>query len=435
MDDFSGYRGPSLSILKKSGASVGDIVDVTTDWGSIAGTLVPRYQFDDDSHLVIKLKSGYNVGISVKNAKKVTKKAKGEKPAFKPPALPPSNPALPKVSILGTGGTIASRVDYRTGAVRPATTAEELYALIPELSEIARIAPKIVFSMYSENMDSEAWSKLASNVDAEVKKGADGVVITHGTDTMGYTAAALSFALQGVPVPVVLTAAQRSSDRPSTDAVLNLIAAVSVAARAEFSGVFVAMHESESDGNVAIHGGTRVRKNHTSRRDAFESIGVPLAAVWTQKGLEIKRRDLPKRGSSAFEPKPKFEPSVSLVKFYPSMPPTVVDSLTKGGIRALVIEGTGMGHINTKSMEAVSRFIIQGGLVFMTSQCINGRVDMNVYETGRDLLAAGVIPLDDMLSETALVKAMWSLANASTSAEAAELMTRTLVGEMTQRSA
>jgi glutamyl-tRNA(Gln) amidotransferase subunit D len=434
MEDFSGYRGRSLEFLKKSDVQIGDVVEVTTDWGTVTGTLVPRYQYDDESHLVLKLRSGYNVGVSLERMRSLKRKSKGEKPSFKPPPPPKASRTLPEVSILGTGGTIASRVDYRTGAVRAAITSEELYALIPELSEIARIDPQILFSLYSENIEPENWSTIARTVADRVNNGAQGVVITHGTDTLGYTAAALSFALQGVPAPIVLVAAQRSSDRPSSDAVLNLVAGVSVAARADFAGVYLAMHANDSDGRVAIHAGTRARKDHTSARDAFESIGVPLAAVWTSEGLQKTRDDLPKRGAGGkFAPRTKFEPRVALLKYYPSLPTSIIESIVQSGTKAIVLEGTGLGHINSKNISPVGDFIRGGGLAFMTSQCIRGRVDMNVYETGRDLLAAGVIPLDDMLSETALVKAMWVLGNTRSVEEAKSWMTKNLAGEINER--
>jgi len=434
MDALAGYRGKALRCLANSKARVGDVLDVTTNWGSILGTLVPRYEYDDDSHLVLKLRSGYNVGIDVSRVEKVSVKAKGEKPSFAAPSAPRPNKRLPRVLIVGTGGTIASRVDYRTGAVRPAVSAGDLYALIPELSEIARIEPEILFSIYSENMGPTHWSKLAKRVARAVGQGFHGVVIMMGTDTLGYAAAALSFALAGIPVPVVFTAAQRSSDRPSSDAATNLVGAVSVAAKGEFSGVFVAMHNNESDDEISIHRGSRVRKNHTSARDAFESIGVPLAAVWKGGSLTTVDKSLPGRGKSgSFRPRANFDERAVLLKFFPSMPPLFVEAARRSGTKALILEGTGLGHVNSESIEAVRRFA-KRGLVFMTSQCVRGRVDMNVYDTGRDLLSAGVTPLDDMLSETALAKAMWALGNSRSKEEARDLMTKNIVGETTRRS-
>jgi len=432
MGDLSGYRGEALRFLRGAGAAIGDVLEVRTPWGTVTGTLVPRYTYADESHVVLKLKSGYNVGLSLAGLKGAEVKAKGEKPFFSSP-LPPKSPGhLPRVLILGTGGTIASRIDYRTGAVHPAVTSAELHSLVPELSGVARVEPEIMFDIFSENIAPEHWTKLARRVAGGVREGVDGVVVTHGTDTLGYTAAALSFALSGVPIPVVLVGAQRSSDRPSSDAPLNLVASVSVAGTAQFSGVYVAMHMGENDDRVAFHRGTRVRKNHTSRRDAFVSVDVPLAAVWGPSGVEYTSEGLPPRGGS-LKPRPRFDPRVFLLKSYPSMPGGIVKAARRLGARGIVIEGTGLGHVNGEVARELGRFVASGGLACMTSQCINGRVDLNVYDTGRDLLHAGVLPLGDMLAETALVKAMWALGNAPSLEKARKLMVADLAGETTAR--
>jgi glutamyl-tRNA(Gln) amidotransferase subunit D len=432
MEDLPGYKGESLRFLRKAGASVGDVLEVRTALGVLSGTVVPRYLYGDGDHVVLKLKSGYNVGLGLQGIKDARVVSKGERPHFSAP--PPPKPArgAPRVLLLGTGGTIASRIDYRTGAVHPAVTSAELHSLVPELSEMADVKPEILFSVFSENMTPAHWSKLALRIAKGVQEGYDGVVVTHGTDTLGYTAAALSFALLGVPIPVILVGAQRSPDRPSSDAPLNLLVAVSVAARAQFAGVYVAMHMGESDDKVALYPGTRVRKNHTSRRDAFVSVGTPVSAVWGRDGAEYVAEGLPSRGG-AFKPRAKFNPHVVLLKFYPSMPSALVRAAARAGARGLVIEGTGLGHVNRETVSELRRFVTKGGLACMTSQCINGRVDLNVYDTGRDLLHAGVLPLEDMLAETALVKAMWALGVSSSVKKVKELMPTNVAGEITTR--
>ena len=433
MEDLAGYKGSSLNFLKKAGASIGDVLEVATSWGAVSGTLVPRYVYGDGDHVVLKLSSGYNVGLNVSELKSARVKAKGEKPSFS--ASPPPKPSkgLPRVLIIGTGGTIASRIDYRTGAVHPAVSSADLHSLVPELSGVAKVQPEILFNVFSENIRPSHWTKIAQRVRKAVDEGFDGVVITHGTDTLGYTAAALSFALEGVPVPVILVAAQRSSDRPSSDGPINLIAGVSAAGTAGFAGVYVAMHLGESDDKVALHRGTRVRKNHTSRRDAFVSVGVPLAAVWGKSGAENVSEDLPKRGGSSFTPRVKFEEKVVLLKFYPSMPAGLIKAARKLGTKGMVIEGTGLGHVSKEIVRELGLFVDGGGLACMTSQCIGGRVDLNVYDTGRDLLHVGVLPLEDMLGETALVKTMWVLGNSRSMAKAKEMMAADIAGETTSR--
>jgi len=433
MGDSAGYSGEALRFLKKANARVGDLVEVGTDWGSVTGTVVPHYAHGDQDKIVLKLHSGYNVGLSVSGLKGAVVKEAGRTPAFNSPPIPKAGKDLPRVLLLGTGGTIASRVDYRTGAVRPAVSSRDLHALVPELSEVANVESQIALNILSENITPAHWTRLANIVAGAARRGFDGAVITHGTDTLGYTAAALSFALMGVPIPVVLVGAQRSSDRPSSDATLNLIAAVSVAARSSFSGVYVAMHLNENDDKIAFHRGTRVRKNHTSRRDAFVSVGVPPAAIWGREGLEQVDQGLPPRGGEGpFRPRTRFDDRTAFLKFYPSMPGRLVESAVRGA-KALVLEGTGLGHVNAECVLAVRKFIRRGGLAAIASQCINGRVNLNVYETGRDLIQAGVIPLEDTLAETALVKAMWALGNYREMSRVREVMTENLVGEMTQR--
>ena len=434
MPDLTGYRGPSEKLLAGAGASIGDVLEVWVGDQRITGTLVPRYEHNDDTHVVVKLRSGYNVGISTDRIAKVVRLSGGEAPKFVAPKTAASE-GLPKVSILGTGGTIASRVDYRTGAVHPATTAEELYSLFPELSEVATITPEIVLSVYSENLEPSHWEAIAKKVSEVVGSGATGVILTMGTDTMGYTAAALSFALRGLPVPLFIVGSQRSSDRPSSDAFLNLIGAATLAAQADFSGVYVVMHADTGDERLAIHRGTRVRKNHTSARDAFESMGVEPLGYWSRRGVDVTARDAPPpRGrASGFEAKPRFDPRAALVKFYPSMPGGYLSALLGSGLRGVVFEGTGLGHINSKNIETVQRFVEGGGVACMTSQCLWGRVDMNVYDTGRDLLKAGVVPLEDMLPETALTKLMWSMANTNSPDETRRVMQDDLAGETTAR--
>ena len=434
MSGLSGYRGPSARILTDAGASIGDVLEVQTGGESIRGTLVPRYEHNDDKHIVIKLKNGYNVGISVEKISQVVRVAKGETPKFVTPAKVASK-GLPEVSILGTGGTIASRVDYRTGAVAPATTAEELYSLFPELSEIATITPEIVLSVYSENLEPGHWETIAKKVSEVVARGVAGIILTMGTDTMGYTAAALSFALKGLPVPLFIVGSQRSSDRPSSDAFLNLIGAATMAVQADFAGVYVVMHADSSDERLAVHLGTRVRKNHTSARDAFESMGVEPVGYWSRQGTKVTAREAPPpRGKAkGFAAKPKFDPRAALVKFYPSMSTEYLSALLGSGLRGVVFEGTGLGHINSKNIEVVKKFVHGGGVACMTSQCLWGRVDMNVYDTGRDLLKAGVVPLEDMLPETALAKLMWALANSKSTEETKALMQQDLAGEVTTR--
>jgi glutamyl-tRNA(Gln) amidotransferase subunit D len=427
---LEGYRGACLKKLESFGIAVGDQVRITTDRETVEGVLMPRYEFADDEHVVIKLKTGYNTGISVLRIKDINLTSKGVEPSFRSPPKPKLVPGLPKVMIIGTGGTIASRIDYRTGGVRPALSSEELYYLVPEPSSIAEVETEALFSIYSENMTPRRWSELAKRVGEAVKGGHDGVVITHGTDTMHYTAAALSFALEGLPIPVVFVGSQRSSDRPSSDAAANLIGAVKLAASGNASGVFLVMHGGLSDDELDVHLGVRVRKDHSSRRDAFESVNsAPVGHI----GQEVLLKPgLPPRRSSlkGFTCIPSFSAKVSIIKLHPGFDPSLLNSLVKEGCRAIILEGTGLGHAPSSVNKELKAAIDLGVFVGMTSQTVWGSVRMTVYNTGRDLLRMGVVPLGDMLSEVAFAKASWLVGQGFEPPEIASLMARNLRGEL-----
>jgi glutamyl-tRNA(Gln) amidotransferase subunit D len=434
-EKLPGYRGEALRVLKQADAAMGDLIRVFSDGKEYEGTLIPRSELGDDEHIVIKLKNGYNIGIKVTQETTLKKTGESMKPAFSAPPLPDENSSLPRIVILSTGGTIASRVDYRTGGVRPALTASDLYSVVPELSTLATIEAEIFSSVFSENISPKDWSQIARKIAEHARRGVAGIVVAHGTDTMGYTAAALSFALQELPVPVVLVGAQRSADRPSSDAATNLIGAVRAAAEAPFAEVVVAMHETTSDQTIVFHRGVKVRKCHTSRRDAFKSINAhPLAKL--EKGRismltsSYRERDMERR----LVLKPVFEEKVALLKFHPGLNPRLLDYHVDNGVRGVVLEGTGLGHVSSSCIHSVQRAVKGGVVVGMTSQCLWGRVNLNVYETGRDLLEAGVIPLGDMLPETALVKMMWVLGQTEKAMNAEKLLEANMVGELSDRS-
>jgi glutamyl-tRNA(Gln) amidotransferase subunit D len=433
-DENSGYSGEALGILKKAKVEIGDRIRVSKKGRAYEGILIPRSEYGDEKHVVIKLKSGYNIGVHVAEDTKIEKTGAGAKPAFTQPSPPTQNPALPRVTIISTGGTIASRVDYRTGAVRPALSASDLYSVVPELAEIARIDTQILYSLFSENITPKHWTDLSEAVAKQIQEEVNGVVIAHGTDTMGYTAAALSFALQETPVPVVLVGSQRSADRPSSDAATNLIGAVTAATEAPFSEVTIAFHETPSDTAIVFHRGTKVRKCHTSRRDTFKSINTsPLAKLEEQK-ITMLTEDYRKRDPSRkLILKPIFEEKVALLKFHPGMSPTLLDWHVQRGYKGIILEGTGLGHVSKYLYEPIRKAVENNIIVAMASQCIWGRINMNVYATGRELLALGVIPLEDMIPETALVKLMWVLGQTQDPEEAKQLLRTNIAGEFSPR--
>ncbi len=432
MGELSRYSDRVSEALEAVGASVGDRIRVVKEGRVLEGILMPRPVLGDPDCIVLKLDSGYNVGIKFEEGMAIEVVGKGPPPAFSKPEAPAARPGLPEVALISTGGTIASRVEYRTGAVKPALEADDLYALFPELEEIAVVRAEVLYALLSEDMRPENWTGMAERAAHHIRSGVEGVVIAHGTDTMAYSAAALAFALRNLPVPVVFVGSQRSSDRPSSDAALNLLGAFIAASRGPFAEVVVAMHEDMSDRAIAIHRGTRVRKCHTSRRDAFRSVNAPQLARVVNGQVQMLTDDYVRRDEGReLEVLPKFEEKVALVKFHPGFNPGLIDWLVESGYRGMVIEGTGLGHIGYYCLEAVRRAVKEGLVVCMTSQCIWGRVNMNVYERGRDLLLAGVVPLADMLPEVALVKLMWVLGSLTDDPEEAkELMQKPFAGEI-----
>jgi len=426
MSEFRGYSGKSLSLLKENNAKVGDSIKITSDL-TYSGILMPRYESGDDSHIILKLKSGYNVGININEVQKIevisSQEIKSEHVEKQK-----ENPSLPKILLISTGGTIASKVDYRTGAVTPALSASELNEAVPELAKIANIDSEVLFSEYSENLQPEHWLKIAEKLDSIADSEYNGIIIAHGTDTMHYTSSFLSFALSGFPIPIALVGSQRSSDRPSSDAALNLISATKFLTESNMKGVFVVMHNNSSDETVVCHKGTRVRKNHTSKRGAFETIGDDPAFIITENKIE-KNMDEDFFKNTKYEPKLRLDTKVSLVKYHPGYDPNQVENLTKLGFKAIIFEGTGLGHVGKTMYNVIKDAKKQGIFLGMTSQCLDGSVRMTVYDSGRDLLELGIIPLENMISETALVKAMWSLGNSNNIEEMQALMLENIASE------
>lgn len=419
-----GYKGKALNKLKEFSAEVGNEVVIHCIDLDYSGVLMPRYEYSDDNHIVIKLRSGYNIGLEVDKIKKIDTELKTHSISSESITHQTVDRELPKILLISTGGTIASRIDYRTGAVKPALTAEELNASVPELSKIANIETEVLLSEYSENLLPEHWKMIAKKLDSYANSEYVGIIVAHGTDTMQYTASALAFSLSGFPKPVALVGSQRSSDRPSSDAALNLIAATNFLVKERIPGFFVVMHNTSSDDEIACHWATRVRKNHTSKRNAFQTVGD--APAYIVKGNEIIKNKTFNSVQKAYTPKINFDVNVMLLKYYPGMKPEIIDHIIKSGYKAIILEGTGLGHVGKSMYESIQTAIKNGLFVGMTSQCIDGMVRMTVYDSGRDLLNMGVIPLGNMIPETALVKTMWALANSKNSAEMNNLMTENI---------
>tara|TARA_B100000959_G_C14948971_1_gene611064 strand:- start:385 stop:1674 length:1290 start_codon:yes stop_codon:yes gene_type:complete len=429
LSDLKGYKGKSFEFLNRNEIEIGDSIKIIAEL-AYTGILMPRYETSEDSHIVLKLKSGYNIGIELEKIESI-KKISSAEIIIKKENLKEDNSELPKVLLLSTGGTIASSVDYRTGAVTPALTASDLNEAVPEIAKIANVDAEVLFSEYSENLQPEHWIETAKKINSYTKSNYKGIIIAHGTDTMHYNSAFLSFALSGISIPIVLVGSQRSSDRPSSDAAVNLLAAVRFIVETDTKGVFIVMHHNDSDDTIACHFGTRVRKNHTSKRSAFETIGNDPAYIITEKKI-LKNTDKEFFQKSQYNPQLEIDTKVALVKYYPGYDPKQIENLIELGFKAIIFEGTGLGHVGNTMYDVIKKASERGLFLGMTSQCIDGRIRMTVYESGRDLMELGIIPLENMIPEVALVKAMWALGNSESIEDMKKIMLENISSEITE---
>jgi glutamyl-tRNA(Gln) amidotransferase subunit D len=432
-DALKGYKGKVRTFLSKKDLAIWDILEIKSKKGSYKGILLPRNELSPSGYVELKLKNNYNIGISVVDIESIEKVGRREAKYKIIEKKFPQKKGLPEVKLLGTGGTVASRLDYTTGAVIPAFTPGELFTAVPELAEVCNLETEMVFKILSENMRPEYWQKLAGKIAKIANSGRDGVIIGHGTDTMSFTAAALSFMLKDLSIPVVLVGSQRSSDRPSSDAAINLINAAVVASSSDIAEVVVSMLGSTSHEYGLIHRGTLVRKMHSSVRHAFRTLNnIPLGMVKNRQ-IKMFKNDYKKRSSAKTEAKTDFEEKIALVHFYPGLKNEPIETYIDKGYKGLVLAGTGLGHVSTSLFNALERAIEQDMIVLMTTQTLHGFVDMDVYSTGRELQQLGVISGKNMLPEVAYVKIGWVLGQTNNLQEAKKLLQTNIAGEIIDR--
>jgi glutamyl-tRNA(Gln) amidotransferase subunit D len=426
-------------------AKPGDFVEVQTSEGTFSGLLIQSPELEKNV-FIIKLSSGYNVGINKAKIKRISilKQPQKKEPKETITAGEKSEVKLPRISILHTGGTIASKVDYRTGAVYSSFKPEDLLGMFPELGKIADFDSVFISNMWSDDLRFSHLGLIAKAIEKEVKKGVEGIIIGMGTDNLAVAAAALAFIVESTPVPVIIVGAQRSSDRGSSDASVNLACAATFIANSDFSGVAICMHENMSDNDCLILPPCKAQKLHTSRRDAFRPINsTAIARInYDTKNVTILQEGYTKKDNRRkLVLKPEMEEKVGLLKIHVNMFPEQF-SFYKN-YKGLVIEGTGLGHtpgqvpnelaeIHKKIYPAIKTVIDSGCIVVMTSQCLYGRVQMHVYDKGTDLAKLGVIPGSDMLPNTAFVKLAWLLGNYSKD-EVKNKIAQNLRGEITER--
>jgi glutamyl-tRNA(Gln) amidotransferase subunit D len=392
----------------------------------------------DPGILLLKLKSGYNIGIPRENilAGKVIRRFKDEKIVGDVRDIRKGK-GKKNIGLVITGGTIASKLDSRTGGVKHLTDSEEFARFYPGIYDIVNVSKiEVPFMLASESMGWEEWVKIAEVVEKMLDdKDIEGVIVTHGTDFLGYTGAALSFMLRDLNKPVVLTYAQRSIDRASSDADLNLKCAARMAI-SDAAEVMIVGHATINDDFCYAHLGTKVRKLHSSRRDAFKSVNVgPVAKVWPEK-VKFFSGYRPRNDGKAVLDK-SYNDKVALVKFYPGQDSAVLDYYALK-YKGLVIEASGLGHLPASEAEnnwipKIRKMVKNGFVVCVASQTIFGRVDGLVYSNGRELIDAGVIFLEDMLAETALVKLGWVLGHRGWQGKVKDKMLENFAGELNEK--
>ena len=406
--------------ISDNGAGVHDRVRIETESMVYEGLILPKHNFSEENIIILKLDNGYNIGVSTEGAKlSILSKAKVIEPIVE---TKKKKKNLQNITILGTGGTIASFVDYKTGAVSPAITAEQLVNSVKALDEIANINAEPLFSLASEDMKPNHWEDMAVKVKEIHDKNNHGIIIGHGTDTMAYSAAALAFQLPEISNPIVFTGAQRSPDRPSSDAHLNLVGAAKTA-MSDLGEICIAMHETTDDQNVAIWRGNRTRKAHSSMRNAFASPNEGPIGIVSDK-IEWKRKY--KSTSEKTTIKAGFDDNIGMVWSHPGLSVQDWENIVNGK-NGVVIAGTGLGHINSELLDVIGK-TTKNVPVTMSSQCLSGSTNLNVYRNGRKLLEKGVVETYDMLPETALVKMMWLSKHHPNKIN--EMMGKNLVGEI-----
>lgn len=425
--------------LKDKKITPGDKVRIKKGTEIFEGVIIPRPE-KESSTIILKQDSGYNIGVSWKKDSTIEKVAPGKKLEIFPSIDIKPKDNLPEISLIATGGTISSRVSYETGGVKWLMEPGQLLFIAPELEKIVRIKKiEKPFQIASENMSAIHWQKLAESAAKLLNDSAEGIIITHGTDTLHYTAAALSFMLKNLSKPVVLTYSQKSTDRGSTDTVLNLTCAAFAAGHSDIAEVMLCGHGESHDTYCLLNRGTKVRKMHTSARNTFRPINdLPIAKVFPDGKIDIINNNYKKKSNKKVEADTKFEEKVALIKYYPGASPKLIDYLVKDGYRGIVIEATGLGHIATDESEynwlpSIKNAIESGLVICAAAQTLYGRLDPFVYGEGRKVHDLGVIHLEDMLPETAYVKLGWVLGHTKDPRRAKEMMLTNLAGEITEK--
>ena len=382
------------------------------------------------NHITVKLVNGYNVSYPIEMVKSIDEISDAEMITTEVGSVQ-QNQDLPKVTIIHTGGTIASKVDYATGAVIARFEPEELLSSVPEILEIANINAVKLGNMWSDDIRPQHWNKMIEACQSAFDSGSVGVVITHGTDTLHISAAALSFAFAGEggrPAGrIVFTGSQRSSDRASSDATENLLSAVYWAANGpevtgEGDAAVTVMHAGSGDGICAVSPGVSVRKMHSTRRNAFQMVnGDRLGEIVISRNGLSHSTNIGSQSRSVAKPT-MYDTKIKIAQFIagPHLQSDLLEAAVNANYSAILILGTGLGHLpienpngDAPENEKIAQFIQSSPIpVIVGNQCINGPVDLNVYSKGRHQQEIGVLGHGTTSSpEALLTKIHWLLSN------------------------
>lgn len=420
---------------------IGDLIRVTKQERTYEGTLMPFTDFTNKDCFIIKLNNGYNIGLEITKDTKIEKISENKRTKIEKKSDFNFNSAKPRIGIISTGGTITSKVDYETGGVTSLIKANELLNENPELAEIVNINDIITpFTRMSESISFEDYSEIGKEVEEELNKGVEGIIITHGTDTLHYTSSAVSFMFNDAKKPIVLTGAQRSSDRPSSDSSMNLVCSAYVAGTSDIGETGICMHANSSDDYCHFIRGTKARKMHSSMRNAFRPINdLPIANIYPDGRIEKKNDYRKKETQEKIKAHIGFDEKTVLIKFAPNFNPEIIDFFVDRKYKGLIIEATGLGQVALKTrneklswLPAVKNAVEKGLVVCFAPQTLYGRLNPNVYSEARRFSEAGVVFLDDMLPETAYIKLAWLLANEKKD-DVKKKMLHNYAGEITKR--
>lgn len=420
--------------LEKKQIKKGSEVSIQIEGKEYKGILLDNPEKDSEI-LILKLSNGYNVGLNYNDSIKLI----GEGYSFENNEIKNENVKDSDISILTFGGTISSKVEYKTGAVYPSISNKEFMEQFPELNSFGKINFKNVFSLLSEDINISHWKEMGKEIYNELKENKP-VVATHGTDTMSFSSSAISFMIQNPIKPVVFTGSQRSSDRGSSDNKQNLLNSVFYAQNGA-PGIYVCMHKNSNDGEGIIINGTNARKMHTSRRDAFKSINSQHVASIDYKTKKIDYVSQPSKKEGEMKLIDKFNDNVAMVYVHPGIKPSFISKLSD--YDGVVLIGTGLGHVPTNPLKdnlanpifnEIEQLINSNVPVVMSPQTIHGRLNLNVYTSGRMLKDIGVIGhLCDWTPETAYVKLSWVLGQTKDMKKVEEMMHTNYCNEFSER--